>query len=42
MWGFFSVSVRVVDLGIVFSPAHTSLSSGGCVSDAIRLRKVEK
>lgn len=45
---FFPVSIHMSDLGIncigtccVF-PSHTSLSSGECVSDAARLRTVEK
>lgn len=48
MWGFFPVSIHIVDLGIncvgtcCVSPGHTSLSYGGCVSDATRLRTVEK
>lgn len=29
-------------LACCVSPGHTSLSSGGCVSDATRLRTVEK
>lgn len=45
---FLSVLIHVVDVGIncvgrcCVSPGCTSLSSGGCVSDATRLRTVEK
>ena len=44
VWGFFPLLIHIVDLDIncvgtcCVSPSHTSLSSGGCDSEATRLR----